>query len=225
MSARSWVTREPRCRSRSGVSSCSWPLRLTVWLALTWRKIPTYLVATPVLIAFLWMVFENGALTAAQPVVNERRYVSNDLGPADEDQTAVLTIDLTAARTQQPGPTVLSTRDVSAWFGTRKVLDSVSLDFARSQVTALIGPSGCGKSTYLRILNRMHELIPGAALAGEVLLDGADIYGTGQRPTDTRRRIGMVFQKPNPFPAMSIRDNVLSRSQAVRQVRRTTRTR
>jgi phosphate transport system ATP-binding protein len=90
------------------------------------------------------------------------------------------------------------------------VLDSVSLNFARGQVTALIGPSGCGKSTYLRILNRMHELIPGAALAGDVFLDGVDIYGAGQRPTDTRRRIGMVFQKPNPFPAMSIRDNVLS---------------
>jgi phosphate transport system ATP-binding protein len=105
---------------------------------------------------------------------------------------------------------VLSTSNVSAWFGARKVLDSVSLDLARGQVTALIGPSGCGKSTYLRILNRMHELIPGAALAGDVLLDGIDIYGAGQRPTDTRRRIGMVFQKPNPFPAMSIRDNVLS---------------
>jgi phosphate transport system ATP-binding protein len=136
--------------------------------------------------------------------------MSNDLVPDDESPTTVLTIDLTQPRTQQPGPTVLSTRDVSAWFGTRKVLDSVSLDFARGQVTALIGPSGCGKSTYLRILNRMHELIPGADLAGDVLLDGVDIYGTGQRPTDTRRRIGMVFQKPNPFPAMSIRDNVLS---------------
>ena len=71
------------------------------------------------------------------------------------------------------------------------------------QVTALIGPSGCGKSTFLRMLNRMHELVPGAALAGEVLLDGVDIYGPAQRPTEVRRRIGMVFQKPNPFPAMS----------------------
>jgi phosphate transport system ATP-binding protein len=78
------------------------------------------------------------------------------------------------------------------------------------QVTALIGPSGCGKSTFLRILNRMHELVPSAAMAGEVRLDGVDIYGADQRPTDTRRQIGMVFQKPNPFPAMSIRDNVLS---------------
>lgn len=77
-------------------------------------------------------------------------------------------------------------------------------------VTALIGPSGCGKSTFLRILNRMHELVPGAQLAGQVELDGTDIYGGGTRATDTRRHIGMVFQKPNPFPAMTISENVLS---------------
>jgi phosphate transport system ATP-binding protein len=86
----------------------------------------------------------------------------------------------------------------------------VNLEMRARQVTALIGPSGCGKSTFLRILNRMHELVPGAAMTGEVKLDGVDIYGTDKRPTDTRRQIGMVFQKPNPFPAMSIRDNVLS---------------
>src|SRR5690348_3355197 len=77
-------------------------------------------------------------------------------------------------------------------------------------VTALIGPSGCGKSTFLRILNRMHEAVPSARLGGRVLLNGEDIYDAGQRVTDTRRRIGMVFQKPNPFPAMSIADNVTS---------------
>jgi len=99
---------------------------------------------------------------------------------------------------------------VSAWFGDNKVLANVSLDMRARQVTALIGPSGCGKSTFIRILNRMHELVPSASLAGEVLLDGADIYGPEQRAIDTRRRIGMVFQKPNPFPAMSIYDNVLS---------------
>ncbi|MFD9740388.1 phosphate ABC transporter ATP-binding protein [Umezawaea sp. NPDC059074] len=98
--------------------------------------------------------------------------------------------------------------DVSAWFGPRKVLDRVSLTMAAGTVTALIGPSGCGKSTFLRILNRMHELVPSAALAGEVRLDGVDIYQPGRRITETRRRIGMVFQKPNPFPAMSIADNV-----------------
>jgi phosphate transport system ATP-binding protein len=99
---------------------------------------------------------------------------------------------------------------VSAWFGQRKVLDRVSIDLPAGQVTALIGPSGCGKSTFLRILNRMHELVPGAALAGEVRLDGEDIYDPDRRITDARRAIGMVFQKPNPFPAMSIRDNVLA---------------
>jgi phosphate transport system ATP-binding protein len=77
-------------------------------------------------------------------------------------------------------------------------------------ITSLIGPSGCGKSTFLRILNRMHELVPSASLAGEVLLDGEDVYDTGRRLTDARKSIGMVFQKPNPFPAMSIYDNVLA---------------
>ena len=99
---------------------------------------------------------------------------------------------------------------VSAWFGQRKVLDRVSIDMPAGQVTALIGPSGCGKSTFLRILNRMHELVPGAALAGEVRLDGQDVYDPQRRLTDARKAIGMVFQKPNPFPAMSIRDNVLA---------------
>jgi phosphate transport system ATP-binding protein len=99
---------------------------------------------------------------------------------------------------------------VSAWFGQRKVLDRVSLDIPAGRVTALIGPSGCGKSTFLRILNRMHELVPSAQLAGEVRLDGQDIYDPERRLTDARRAIGMVFQKPNPFPAMSIADNVLA---------------
>jgi phosphate transport system ATP-binding protein len=89
-------------------------------------------------------------------------------------------------------------------------LDRVSLVMEKSTVTALIGPSGCGKSTFLRILNRMHEVTPGAELAGTVHLDGVEIYGPSQRATETRFQIGMVFQKPNPFPAMSIYDNVLS---------------
>jgi phosphate transport system ATP-binding protein len=108
------------------------------------------------------------------------------------------------------GAARLQAHEVCAWFGGRLVLDSVTLDMERSRVTALIGPSGCGKSTFLRILNRMHELVPGAQLAGRVELDGNDIYGGGLRATETRRHIGMVFQKPNPFPAMSIAENVLS---------------
>ena len=117
-----------------------------------------------------------------------------------------------------PGPPTVAPRRlaelrgdaVSAWFGDHHVLDRVSLTMAAGQVTALIGPSGCGKSTFLRILNRMHELVPSASLAGRVLLDGVDIYDPGRRLTDARRAIGMVFQKPNPFPAMSIRENVLA---------------
>ncbi len=98
--------------------------------------------------------------------------------------------------------------NVSAWFGSNKVLERVNLSMPPRTVTALIGPSGCGKSTFLRILNRMHESVPSAKLAGEVLLNGEDIYAAGQRVTATRKRIGMVFQKPNPFPAMSIAENV-----------------
>ena len=104
----------------------------------------------------------------------------------------------------------LEARSISAWFGDHKVLERVSLAMPAGLVTALIGPSGCGKSTFLRTLNRMHELIPSATLAGEVLLDGTDIYGNGQKLTDARRQVGMVFQKPNPFPTMSIYDNVLA---------------
>jgi phosphate transport system ATP-binding protein len=106
------------------------------------------------------------------------------------------------------GGAALEAADVSAWFGTNKVLDRVSLRMAPATVTALIGPSGCGKSTFLRILNRMHESNPAAALAGEVLLDGDDIYSPALRITHVRQRIGMVFQKPNPFPTLSIQDNV-----------------
>jgi phosphate transport system ATP-binding protein len=104
----------------------------------------------------------------------------------------------------------LEARDISAWFGQHQVLDRVSLVMESCQVTALIGPSGCGKSTFLRILNRMHELIPTASLAGDVLLDGDDIYDPQRKLTEARRHIGMVFQKPNPFPTMSIFDNVLA---------------
>ncbi|MBO0869033.1 MAG: phosphate ABC transporter ATP-binding protein [Micromonosporaceae bacterium] len=104
----------------------------------------------------------------------------------------------------------MEARNISAWFGSHQVLDRVTLSMAPGKVTALIGPSGCGKSTFLRILNRMHEMVPGASLAGEVLLDGSDIYDRSRRLTDARRQVGMVFQKPNPFPAMSIYDNVVA---------------
>ncbi|GAB3678921.1 phosphate ABC transporter ATP-binding protein [Angustibacter aerolatus] len=108
----------------------------------------------------------------------------------------------------QPRGAELDAVDVSAWFGSNQVLDRVSLTMPPATVTALIGPSGCGKSTFLRILNRMHESNPAAAMAGEVRLDGTDVYTPQLRITDVRKRIGMVFQKPNPFPAMSIAENV-----------------
>ncbi|MTA85730.1 MAG: ATP-binding cassette domain-containing protein [Actinobacteria bacterium] len=106
--------------------------------------------------------------------------------------------------------TGLEARGVHAWFGKHHALADVSLDFAPGSVTALIGPSGCGKSTFIRTLNRMHEFIPSAAMAGEVLLDGKDVYAPGVDVTKIRLQIGMVFQKPNPFPSMTIGENVLS---------------
>jgi phosphate transport system ATP-binding protein len=104
----------------------------------------------------------------------------------------------------------IDARDISAWFGTHQVLDRVSLEMIPGKVTALIGPSGCGKSTFLRILNRMHEMIPAASMGGQVIVDGHDLYDTTRKLTDARREVGMVFQKPNPFPAMSIYDNVVA---------------
>jgi phosphate transport system ATP-binding protein len=102
----------------------------------------------------------------------------------------------------------IEAKGVSAWFKNHKAIADVSLSIEPNKVTALIGPSGCGKSTFLRTLNRMHEVIPGARMEGQILLDGADIYGSGVSVTTVRRTIGMVFQRPNPFPTMSIRGNV-----------------
>ena len=129
-------------------------------------------------------------------------------GRRGEDRTTPDSPTASAAPTRQLAE--IRANDITAWFGDHKVLDRVSLAMPAGQITALIGPSGCGKSTFLRILNRMHELVPSAALAGEVLLDGEDIYAADRKLTDARSSIGMVFQKPNPFPAMSIRENVLA---------------
>ncbi len=152
-------------------------------------------------------------------------------GPVAEPEPAVdLTRPVPVAVGAEPGPVAapsvladqgadtsrdarsahLDASGVSMWFSGRKVLEGCSLSMEPSMVTALIGPSGCGKSTFLRSLNRMHELVPGAQLAGDILLDGVDIYSEDINPTEVRRRIGMVFQKPNPFPSMSIADNVLA---------------
>ncbi len=108
------------------------------------------------------------------------------------------------------GESGLETRGVHAWFDKHHALADVSLHFPENTVTGLIGPSGCGKSTFLRLLNRMHEFIPKAAMAGHVLFEGQDIYADDVNAIDMRRRIGMVFQKPNPFPAMNIGENVIA---------------
>ena len=99
---------------------------------------------------------------------------------------------------------------VDIFYGTFKAVEDVSMTIEPRSVTAFIGPSGCGKSTVLRTLNRMHEVIPGARVEGKILLDGEDIYGSNVDPVNVRRTIGMVFQKPNPFPTMSIYDNVIA---------------
>jgi len=102
----------------------------------------------------------------------------------------------------------LTVKDLSAWYGGFRAVRDINMEIAANRVTAVIGPSGCGKSTYVRCLNRMHEVTPGAHASGEVILDGQDIYGSDADPVRVRRRVGMVFQRPNPFPTMSIFDNV-----------------
>jgi phosphate transport system ATP-binding protein len=102
----------------------------------------------------------------------------------------------------------VSIRNLNAWFGIKQALKNISLDIKKNAATAIIGPSGCGKTTLIRCLNRMHEMTPGATAKGSVILDNVDIYDKRVDPVVIKRRIGMVFQKPNPFPTMSIYDNV-----------------
>jgi len=123
-------------------------------------------------------------------------------------QTSVMS--MSDGQSESPVVRGLETRNIHAWFGKHHVLSDISLKFPEKTVTGLIGPSGCGKSTFIRLLNRMHEFIPGAAMAGQVLHDGHDIYSPEVDAAAIRLKVGMVFQKPNPFPAMNIRENVLS---------------
>jgi len=104
----------------------------------------------------------------------------------------------------------IDVNDLNVYYGNFLAVEGVNINIEPKSVTAFIGPSGCGKSTFLRTLNRMHEVLPGARVEGEVLLDGEDLYGPGVDPVTVRSQIGMVFQRPNPFPTMSIRDNVLA---------------
>src|SRR5882724_9805352 len=100
-------------------------------------------------------------------------------------------------------------KNLSVWYGEKRAIDKVTLDIASNAVTAIIGPSGCGKSTFIRSLNRMHELVPRTRVEGTVLLQGEDLYSSDVVPAIVRRRVGMVFQKSNPFPTMSIGENVI----------------
>ncbi|HZX94946.1 MAG TPA: phosphate ABC transporter ATP-binding protein PstB [Myxococcales bacterium] len=104
----------------------------------------------------------------------------------------------------------IEVRGLDAWFRGTHALRDVSLSVPRNTVLAIIGPSGCGKSTFVRCINRMHELVPGARQAGKVLVDGQDLHARRVDPVDLRRRVGMVFQRPNPFPTLSIQDNVVA---------------
>src|SRR4051794_22809296 len=109
---------------------------------------------------------------------------------------------------ERPVAPAMQTRALHAYFGATHAVRDVSLDFPSNEVSAIIGPSGCGKSTLLRCLNRMHETIPLARVEGEVLFHGQNIYSSEVDPIALRRHVGMVFQRPTPFPTMSIRDNV-----------------
>lgn len=104
----------------------------------------------------------------------------------------------------------IEVNDLNVFYGSFMAVEGVSLQIQPRTVTAFIGPSGCGKSTFLRTLNRMHEVIPGARVEGDVLIDGNNLYGPGVDPVLVRRQVGMVFQRPNPFPTMSIKENVLA---------------
>ena len=108
------------------------------------------------------------------------------------------------------GDPVATVEDLSMYYGSFKALTDVAMTIGRNKVTALIGPSGCGKSTFIRSLNRMHEIVPGARVEGKVLIEGEDIYASDMDPVRVRRKVGMVFQKPNPFPTMTIYDNVIA---------------
>ncbi len=110
-----------------------------------------------------------------------------------------------------PGaPAAVEVQQLSAWYGARKAIEDITMSIPERRITAIIGPSGCGKSTFIRCLNRMHEVIRGAHAEGSVVLNGRNVYDADVDPVDLRREIGMVFQKPNPFPTMSIYDNVVA---------------
>jgi phosphate transport system ATP-binding protein len=116
---------------------------------------------------------------------------------------------MSSPETETPPLPAFEVSNLSVWYGEKLAIQDVTINVPSKTITAIIGPSGCGKSTFLRCLNRMHELIPRTHIEGKVLFHGEDLYSTGSDPTTVRRRIGMVFQKSNPFPTMSIAENVV----------------
>jgi phosphate transport system ATP-binding protein len=127
-----------------------------------------------------------------------------------KDRGLEMTLDRVGETANSDNGIRMRVEDLSVYYGKVQAVKNVTMSIRTQKVTALIGPSGCGKSTFIRCLNRMHELTPGARVEGNVLLDEQNLYGSGVDPVDVRRRVGMVFQKPNPFPNMSVRDNVIA---------------
>jgi phosphate transport system ATP-binding protein len=138
--------------------------------------------------------------------MNSGIHVMNDV----KDRGLEMTLDRVGETANSDNGIRMRVEDLSVYYGKVQAVKNVTMSIRTQKVTALIGPSGCGKSTFIRCLNRMHELTPGARVEGNVLLDEQNLYGSGVDPVDVRRRVGMVFQKPNPFPNMSVRDNVIA---------------
>jgi phosphate transport system ATP-binding protein len=138
--------------------------------------------------------------------MNSGIHVMNDV----KDRGLEMALDRVGEAANSDNSIRMRVEDLSVYYGKVQAVKNVTMSIRTQKVTALIGPSGCGKSTFIRCLNRMHELTPGARVEGNVLLDEQNLYGSGVDPVDVRRRVGMVFQKPNPFPNMSVRDNVIA---------------
>ena len=138
--------------------------------------------------------------------MNSGIHVMNDV----KDRDLEMALDRVGEAANSDNGIRMRVEDLSVYYGKVQAVKNVTMSIRTQKVTALIGPSGCGKSTFIRCLNRMHELTPGGRVEGNVLLDEQNLYGSGVDPVDVRRRVGMVFQKPNPFPNMSVRDNVIA---------------
>jgi len=146
------------------------------------------------------------------PAKETSKPISEATGPTGESsplkEISVSTVETTRRIDEPPRRSKVSIKGINAWFGSKQALKNINLEIEENAATAFMGPSGCGKTTLIRCLNRMHEMTPGAKAKGQVILDGIDIYDKSIDPVIIKRRIGMVFQKPTPFPTMSIFDNV-----------------